>query len=145
MARYYGSIRGSGRTDATRAGTAASGIRAHIRGWDVGARVDVVDRDGVDVVTVSATGGSNESARERDVAEIRNVGGRLVVSIAGNGPLTTYADIVALVQAASVVLGFGFGYMSAAERDVVNEKLTEGMRARLEALSDALKALEGSD
>ena len=57
MSHFYGSIEG-GRGTATKGGTKASGISGHIRGWSVGARVDVNHRDGVDVVTVYATSGS---------------------------------------------------------------------------------------
>ena len=40
-------------------GTKASGIVGHVRGWDIGARVNVDEYDGQDVVTVVLTGGIN--------------------------------------------------------------------------------------
>lgn len=59
MAHFYGSMQGS-RGEATRMGTKNSGITAHIRGWDIGANVDVrTDSNGNDVVTVFLTHGSN--------------------------------------------------------------------------------------
>jgi len=50
-------------------GTPSSGIYGHIRGWDVGCAVHVTDRDGVDVVTVYRTGGSNEHHSRELIAE----------------------------------------------------------------------------
>ena len=59
MSRYYGSLNGS-RGEATRQGTAKSGLEGHIRGWDIGARVEMSRRpDGDDEVTIYLTGGSN--------------------------------------------------------------------------------------
>ena len=58
MSRFYASIQGS-RGEATRQGTAESGIAGHIRGWDVGAKVVChVNQDGDDEVLVYKTGGS---------------------------------------------------------------------------------------
>ena len=58
MARFYAEIQGS-RGRATRMGTASSGLRAHIRGWNLG--VEIVGRAGGerDVIDVYQTGGSN--------------------------------------------------------------------------------------
>ena len=59
MAHFYASIQGN-RSEATRMGTPNSGIYGHVRGWDIGARVDcAVDTDGNDIVTVRITRGSN--------------------------------------------------------------------------------------
>ena len=41
MSRFYGSLQGS-RGEATRQGTRASGITSHTRGWNIGARVEMV-------------------------------------------------------------------------------------------------------
>ena len=63
MSRFYASIQGN-RGEATRGGSAASGIYGHIRGWHIGARVDVDARtvgSDLDVVRVELTGGSTES------------------------------------------------------------------------------------
>ncbi len=48
MSRFYASIQGN-RSAATRQGTAASGIAGHIRGWDIGVKVEGHDYDGEDV------------------------------------------------------------------------------------------------
>ena len=60
MSRFYGSLQGN-RGQATRYGTASSGIDAHVGGWDVGvyARVHPCPRCGGDCVTADLTGGSN--------------------------------------------------------------------------------------
>lgn len=59
MARFYASIQGN-RGEATRMGTASSGISGHIRGREVGCRVNAVtDRNDDDVVQITATSGSN--------------------------------------------------------------------------------------
>ena len=58
MAHFYASMQGS-RGEATRVGTKSSGLTAHIRGWDIGARVELSHRDGRDYVRIYRTGGSN--------------------------------------------------------------------------------------
>lgn len=70
MAHFYASIEGS-RGMATRAGTKNSGMIGHIRGWDIGARVELSHVDGRDVVRVYRTGGSN-GYRSELVAEFSN-------------------------------------------------------------------------
>jgi len=63
MAHFYASIKGA-RGEATRMGTPNSGIRGHIRGWDLGALVRCyVGIDGNDYVEVTITGGSNNTVR----------------------------------------------------------------------------------
>lgn len=60
MTRFYASIHGS-RGEATRRGTAESGIVGHVRGWDIGAKVVChVNEQGDDEVLVYRTGGSHE-------------------------------------------------------------------------------------
>jgi hypothetical protein len=65
MARYYSSAEGTGRTASTRQGTTSTGISAHTRGWNIGARVDlrpVMDRGkptDADRLTIDITRGSN--------------------------------------------------------------------------------------
>jgi len=68
MAQYIANIRGQ-RGEASRLGSKTSGIYAHVRGWNVGARVDISFRDGKDVVTVWQTGGSNGRTSEKLIAE----------------------------------------------------------------------------
>jgi len=63
MAHFYGSMRGS-RGEATRMGTAKSGLIAHIRGWNTGVEVVLtVDDEGRDCVAVYVTAGSNGRTR----------------------------------------------------------------------------------
>ncbi len=62
MSRFYAEITG-GRGTVSRTGTAKSGMRAHIRGWDVGVEVTMyVGPDGEDRIEVRRTGGSNGAA-----------------------------------------------------------------------------------
>lgn len=63
MAHFYADIQGS-RGEATRCGTQGSGISGHIRGWSVGAKVEVSFEDGVDVVRVYRTDGSGGYLRK---------------------------------------------------------------------------------
>lgn len=58
MAHFYASIEGN-RGMATRCGTKSSGITGHVRGWTVGARVELSHEDGTDIARVYRTGGSN--------------------------------------------------------------------------------------
>ncbi len=57
MSQFYGDMTGN-RGTVTRGGSKASGMTAHIRGWDVGVRVRLSHVDGVDVVRVYRTKGS---------------------------------------------------------------------------------------
>lgn len=62
MSRFYGSLHGSARLQATRRGNASSGIEGHIRGWDFGVRVEMhVGEGDNDVAIISLTGGSSNS------------------------------------------------------------------------------------
>lgn len=65
MARFYASIIGN-RGEATRMGSAASGITAHPRGWTLGVRASGYDNpDGYgDTFAVNVTGGSNGGRAE---------------------------------------------------------------------------------
>jgi len=70
MSRFYGEVWGSAKSSATRTG-GKDGVTAHVRGWDIGGKVDVFDRDGHDVVTLQLTGGSNDpSLKETPWIEI---------------------------------------------------------------------------
>lgn len=70
MARFYGSMKGS-RGQTTRMGSPASGMTAHIRGWHVGVRVEIVDNEGKDQIIVYRTGGSNEPETGEILAEVQ--------------------------------------------------------------------------
>ena len=58
MARFYGILQGN-RGQASRLGTAASGINGHIRGWGVGGSVEMHARGEHDTCSLLLTGGSN--------------------------------------------------------------------------------------
>lgn len=61
MAHFYSEIKGN-RGEATRVGTKKSGIRGHVRGWDVGVAVyGYVNEDGEDEFEVRLTSGSHGS------------------------------------------------------------------------------------
>ena len=60
MARFYGVIEGN-RGAASRMGTAKSGFWAHIRGWNVGIRVQLSTDGDYDVCRVYKTPGSNRA------------------------------------------------------------------------------------
>jgi hypothetical protein len=63
MSHFYGDLQGS-RGEATRCGTAWSGISSHVRGWHVGARASMRVEDGQDVASIAATHGSAGSGSE---------------------------------------------------------------------------------
>jgi hypothetical protein len=69
MAHFYASMKGS-RGEATRVGTKQSGLTAHVRGWDIGARVELSHVDGRDYVRVYATTGSNGGGSDQLIAEL---------------------------------------------------------------------------
>ena len=75
MARFYASIQGN-RGEATRMGH--NGITGHIRGWDVGVRVDgspfLADRER-DYFCVYVTGGSNGRTNDKMVGKVTLVNG----------------------------------------------------------------------
>jgi len=71
MSRFYASIRGSAKTQATRRGNKKSGIIGHIRGWNSGIQVvGYVAKDGTDHFCVSRTGGSNDSTTKELIVEV---------------------------------------------------------------------------
>ena len=74
MAHFYGSINGRGGSQTTRTGTKGTGLIAHIRGWDIGARVELSHVDGRDVVRVYRTSGSNGGGSDQLIAEFSNAG-----------------------------------------------------------------------
>jgi hypothetical protein len=94
MSRFYASINGA-KGEATRQGSASSGIIAHPRGWELGVRVtgmtaSAVDGDaGKDAFVVDITGGTNDGGKTRygvlTVSEERDGWRRLVVSADPHG------------------------------------------------------------
>ena len=88
MSRFYGSVMGQARTEATRRGSANSGVTGHVRGWHVG--VETVASAGVlhsenDVLNVFATAGSTGSGPTAYIGTVyRNASGALVFQFNGN-------------------------------------------------------------
>ena len=73
MSRFYGSISGQSKTEATRRGNKQSGVNAHIRGWDVGVFVGCfVNDEGYDVCEVYETGGSNSPSNRKLLATVKS-------------------------------------------------------------------------
>ena len=68
MSRFYASIEGN-RGPATRMGTPNSGISGHVRGWNMGIRVEGYDYEGSDHFRVYLTGGSNGACSDQLVGE----------------------------------------------------------------------------
>jgi hypothetical protein len=58
MSRFYGTMQGS-RGETSRQGTAASGLSGHIRGWNVGGRVEMRADGEEDTAELFVTRGSN--------------------------------------------------------------------------------------
>jgi hypothetical protein len=74
MARFIGEVEGQ-RGEASRLGSAASGISAHVRGWNVGVRVEGRDSDGADSFDIFATGGSNARHAPKLIGTVEVVNG----------------------------------------------------------------------
>ena len=70
MAQFYASIQGN-RGEVTRAGSKASGLQGHIRGWNIGVRVDVLHIDGQDVCRVYKTPGSLGRGTDTLISEFK--------------------------------------------------------------------------
>jgi hypothetical protein len=69
MAHFYADVKG-GRKEKTATGTINSGLTAHIRGWDVGVRIECTHesvtvkgkKKEIDICKIYRTGGSNSPA-----------------------------------------------------------------------------------
>lgn len=74
MAHFYANIKGN-RGEATRMGTAKSGLQGHLRGWEIGVKVFCrVNSQGEDEIQVYSTSGSNGGAGDRYIATITKAG-----------------------------------------------------------------------
>jgi len=74
MAQFYGEMSG-GRGTVSRTGTRNSGMRAHVRGWDVGVMVSArEERDG-DTIRIYGTGGSNGATPTFEIGTVRIIDG----------------------------------------------------------------------
>ena len=72
MAQFYASIQGN-RGEATRMGTKSSGIYGHIRGWDIGAEINMMydEKTDSDICQITVTGGSNAPGKIVQMFEFR--------------------------------------------------------------------------
>lgn len=71
MSHFYGSMKGN-RGGVSRCGSKRSGITAHIRGWNVGVRVNIFVNDkGEDTVHIYQTKGSN-GCEDKFIKEVRS-------------------------------------------------------------------------
>lgn len=70
MSHFYGQMKGN-RSEVTRQGTKDSGMVAHLRGWGIGARVElIVNADGLDEVRVYSTAGSDGNGEDKLLATL---------------------------------------------------------------------------
>ena len=69
MSHFYAEIVGN-KGSATRQGTQTSGMIGHIRGWNIGVRVEISYEDGIDICRVYKTGGTN-NPQSILIAEVR--------------------------------------------------------------------------
>lgn len=77
MAQFIARIRGQ-RGEASRLGSKASGIEAHVNGWNAGVTVRAYHADGVDVFEIRQTDGSGYSGTNEPIATVRD--GKLVIN-----------------------------------------------------------------
>lgn len=91
MAKYLGTIKGS-RGEASRLGSAQSGMVAKINGWNHGLRIEVDNRlqegERRDIFHVVLTGGSNEARQNETILTIEELpkgGFKLTMPADGSG------------------------------------------------------------
>lgn len=69
MSRFYASVKGS-RGETTRQGSKESGMRGHIRGWNIGVDVCCYTEKGKDHIVVSKTGGSHSPGTQEELCHL---------------------------------------------------------------------------
>lgn len=85
MARFYGALQGN-RGEASRLGSAASGLHGHIRGWNLGGEVYMSadgDRDSVRVALTSGSHRRTDAGIDIEATEQTDGRVRFVVSLPG--------------------------------------------------------------
>ena len=92
--RFYGSVSGSARSEATRQGTPSSGITSHTRGWDLGVQVHGFADGDTDVFDVSITGGSNRPSGQFAFRVVIDEEGRVAVTQVGDILLDAAIEIL---------------------------------------------------
>ena len=88
MSHFYAEIEGS-RGRVSRCGTKTSGHWGHVRGWNVGARVEANHdaKTGIDIIDIYPTGGSSGKSSYGRVAEFHEREDGKVVAVLLN-PIT---------------------------------------------------------
>tara|TARA_Y100000310_G_scaffold108845_1_gene107224 strand:+ start:285 stop:503 length:219 start_codon:yes stop_codon:yes gene_type:complete len=69
MAQFMGELEGN-RGMASRLGTKSSGLWGHLRGWNVGVKVDLSHTEEGDKITIWKTGGSNSPSTTELLVEL---------------------------------------------------------------------------
>jgi len=74
MSRFYGTVQGQAKTQASRRGSGTTGISGHIRGWDIGIKIVsqplVNDKKDYDCFSIYVTGGSNGGKQTHKIATV---------------------------------------------------------------------------
>ena len=78
MSHFYGSMKGN-RSEKTSCGGKDAGIIAHLRGWNIGGKVSCRHVEGMDIVSIDCTGGSNNSESLACLEFYRNADGTISV------------------------------------------------------------------
>jgi len=94
MSHFYGSMQGS-RRETTRCGDMRSGIRAHVRGWNLGVMARMHNDSVSDVATVSLSGGSNGNVSGLYLGEFIVEGNQVIPE---SGPLVDMASALSLAM-----------------------------------------------
>jgi len=78
MARFYGTVSGSGKTLSTKTGSAKTGLTVKCRGWNVGVSaqtfIDCTGKDGIDIYVDSGSSEASAPIRIGTVFEAENGG-----------------------------------------------------------------------
>jgi len=69
MAQFYGEMQGT-RGEVSRCGSKNIGLVAHVRGWDVGAKIYMSHDNGKDVCEVYSTCGSHKPQVQRLIVRL---------------------------------------------------------------------------
>jgi len=69
VAHFYGELQGN-RGSTSRVGSKNSGMEAHIRGWNVGVKVELFHRNGRDIIRVYRTNGSSAHSVLYDTSRV---------------------------------------------------------------------------
>ena len=71
MSQFYASVTGSRGSTVTKTGDKSTGMHAHIRGWNIGIKVNCIHHEGKDIIRVYKTSGSTGSKSDKFIAEYK--------------------------------------------------------------------------